>query len=204
MSELSRRSSRQPLLSDDTTSLTSFPDPTTSEQDIQESRWLDDEHRHESLQGLLDRSGPSMFDDPSHAVSSEAQALSAAPDAVLQDIIDYRGAAYLVKRLATLLAERDAHISALTRLAQEFKVPTERIADAAQRAKQVEDRRLSLLTAYDEPLSKDPSLQNGDVEQPLPTPPLERSGTVRGITRIFGGGARQPRGLNDTIRASQT
>lgn len=91
-----------------------------------------------------------MFDENAAFDNSSPQALSAAQPAVLQSIIDHHGAADLVRRLSTLLAERDAHITALTRLAEEFDVPKARIADTASRVKQQERRRLSLAAASED------------------------------------------------------
>jgi len=146
MANLSRQCSRQPLLKpDDTSSLTSFPDPSASA--------LLFETNHRPLDGLLDTSGPSIFDDESCQNASNAQNLSAAPSEVLQSVIDHQGAVYLVRRLARLLAERDAHITALTRLAEEYKIPSESIADTASRTKQTEQRRLALTTAANEDLA---------------------------------------------------
>ncbi len=144
MDNLSRQSSRIPLVVEDTNSLTSFPDlsATVSNQEY--------EPAIEPLHGLLDRAGPSMFDENSSIDANDPQTLSAAPNAVLKNLIDHHGAVELVKRLSTILAERDAHITALTHLAEEYKVPRQRISEAAVRAKQAERRRLSLVTASED------------------------------------------------------
>ena len=139
MDASSVRSSRHNSIQ--THSLTSFPNLSTDalSQDV--------EFVNEPLNGLLDRDGPSMFDESNALDSSDPQALSAAPANVLQNVIDHNGAAELVRRLSTMLAERDAHITALTRLAEEYKVPRSRIAETSSRVKQAERRRLSLAAA---------------------------------------------------------
>ena len=91
-----------------------------------------------------------MFDENTPIDANDPQALSAASSDVLQKIIDHHGAAELVQRLSTLLAERDAHVTALTRLAEEYKIPRQRIAETASRVKQAERRRLSLATASED------------------------------------------------------
>lgn len=141
---LSRQISHQTFLSDDAISFTSFQAPISST--------LSRDHASKSrpLYGLLDDDGPSMFDESNVVDASNPQSLSAAPVPVLQSVIDYHGAVELVKRLSTALAERDAHITALTRLAEEYKIPRERIVDASSRAKQAERRRLSLATASED------------------------------------------------------
>lgn len=144
LDDLSRQSSRQAFLSDDGTSFTLSLDP------ISKTRSQDHESANEPLNGLLDRNGPSMFDEHNVPDAPDPQSLSAAPAPVLQSIIDYHGAVELVNRLSTALAERDAHITALTRLAEEYNIPRERIVDTASRAKQAERRRLSLATASED------------------------------------------------------
>lgn len=97
-----------------------------------------------------------MFDEAANLTDTTSpQALSAAPVPVLQTIIDHHGAVELIQRLSAALAERDAHITALTRLAQEWNVPEERIAETTSRVKQAERRRLSLAKAAEDvvPLS---------------------------------------------------
>ena len=91
-----------------------------------------------------------MFDENNTIDASNPQSLSAAPVFVLQSIIDYHGAVELVQRLSAALAERDAHITALTRLAEEYKIPRERVVDTSSRVKQAERRRLSLATASED------------------------------------------------------
>ena len=143
MESLSRESSRQILL-DDTNSLTSFPAPSTNTPS------QDNESAVQPLHALLDGNGPSMFDDNTAVNSDDPQSLSAAPAHVLQEVIDNAGAVEIVRRLSTMLAERDAHITALTRLAEEYRIPKERIIDTASRVKQSERRRLSLATASED------------------------------------------------------
>jgi hypothetical protein len=144
METLSRVSSRRPLLAsqDDTESLTSFPEiapgsPTTTVAPTMA----------EHLNGLLDRSEPTMFDERPAVNADDPRALSAADSAVLQGVLDHHGAINLVKRLSESLAERDAHITALQRLCEEYKVPQDRVTDTACRVRQAERRRLSLSAA---------------------------------------------------------
>jgi len=148
---LSRQSSRQSILQqEDTSKLTLFPNPEVTTATAS-SQGLENGHGAlGSLGTLLEATGPSIFDEQHAETASAPQTLSSAPPHVLQAVLDHRGAAALTRRLATLLAERDAHITALTRLAEEYKVPAERIADARSRAKQAERRRLSLATASED------------------------------------------------------
>ncbi len=151
MGELSRKSSRLALSLDDTTSITSFPDPAAEDDHHK------DEPHYAPLHGLLD-SGPSMFDDNTTLDTTDPQTLSVASNAVIRDVIDHHGATEIVRRLSTMLAQRDAHITALTRLAEEYKIPREHISDAASRAKQAERRRASLANASEDlepPLAAD-------------------------------------------------
>lgn len=104
----------------------------------------------EHLNGLLDRSEPTMFDERPAVNADDPRALSAANSAVLQGVLDHHGAINLVKRLSESLAERDAHITALQRLCEEYKVPSERVADAGSRVRQAERRRLSLSAASED------------------------------------------------------
>ncbi|RMY03989.1 hypothetical protein D0867_10505 [Hortaea werneckii] len=143
MGDLSQKSNAQALLaSDDTSSLTSFPDPSTGS--------VPERPSSPDLNGLLDRSGPTIFDQQPFETTTDAHTLSSAPPHVLQSVIDHQGAVFLVRRLSTLLAERDAHITALTRLAEEYKIPQESIAATTCRVKQAEQTRLALVTAADE------------------------------------------------------
>ncbi|RMX88665.1 hypothetical protein D0869_01455, partial [Hortaea werneckii] len=204
MGDLSQKSNAQALLaSDDTSSLTSFPDPSTGS--------VPERPSSPDLNGLLDRSGPTIFDQQPSETTTDAHTLSSAPPHVLQSVIDHQGAVFLVRRLSTLLAERDAHITALTRLAEEYKIPQESIAATTCRVKQAEQTRLALVTAADEehvarmpPVSgisgnlfpatcwvkkkADRYQQEADASR-LPADAVETSGgTVKGITRLFGGG----------------
>lgn len=147
MGELSRASSRRPMLApqDDTDSLTSFPDPPPASPTTAPSPTM-----AEHMYGLLDRSEPTMFDERPAVNTDDPRALSAADSAVLQGVLDHHGAINLVKRLSEALAERDAHITALQRLCEEYKVPKDRITDAASRVKQAERRRLSLSAASED------------------------------------------------------
>lgn len=146
MATISRRSSKRPLLSaqDDADSLTSFPDPPGSPNAAHAPTMS------ENLNGLLDRSEPTMFDERPAVNVDDPRALSAADSAVLQGVLDHHGAINLVKRLSESLAERDAHITALQRLCEEYKVPKDRVADAASRVRQAERRRLSLSAASED------------------------------------------------------
>lgn len=143
MGQLSRQSSHQPLLeADDTTSLTSFPDPSVSAIPQQETP-----SPNQPLSALLDQNGPSIFDENQSIDASDPQSLSAASSKTLQHVIDHHGAVELVRRLSTALAQRDAHITALRRLAEDYKIPNELITAASHRARQAENRRLSLAQA---------------------------------------------------------
>jgi hypothetical protein len=145
--QLSRVSSRRHLLvsQDDTDSLTSFPDPAPGSPTTAYTP-----PTAEHLYGLLDTSEPTMFDERPAMNADDPRALSAADSAVLQGVIDHHGAINLVKRLSETLAERDAHITALQRLCEEYKVPKDRVNDAASRVKQSERRRLSLSAASED------------------------------------------------------
>jgi hypothetical protein len=206
METLSRVSSRRPLLAsqDDTESLTSFPEiapgsPTTTVAPTMA----------EHLNGLLDRSEPTMFDERPAVNADDPRALSAADSAVLQGVLDHHGAINLVKRLSESLAERDAHITALQRLCEEYKVPQDRVTDTACRVRQAERRRLSL-SAASEDLAPSRGTQSessvchgtksscADVVltlflQTVDMAPITMTvgGTVRGITRLFGGAPRK-------------
>ena len=144
MGDLSRHSSRQASLEDNSASLTYFPDPSSSVL----SR--DYESTNQPLDDLLGGVGPSMFDENTTIDPSDPQTLSSAPTDVLRNLVDHHGAVELIRRLSTMLAERDAHITALTRLTEEYKVPRQRITEAASRVKQAERRRLSLASASED------------------------------------------------------
>ena len=143
MGDSSHKSNVQALLaSDDASSLTSFPDLSIGS--------VPERPSSAGLNGLLDRSGPTIFDQQPSETTTDAHTLSSAPPHVLQSVIDHQGAVALVRRLSTLLAERDAHITALTRLAEEYKIPQESIAATTCRVRQAEQTRLALVTAADE------------------------------------------------------
>lgn len=163
----------------------------------------------EHLNGLLDRSEPTMFDERPAVNADDPRALSAANSAVLQGVLDHHGAINLVKRLSESLAERDAHITALQRLCEEYKVPSDRVADTASRVRQAERRRLSL-SAASEDLAPSRGTQSessvshhatslssvtitDDFLQTVDSAPksITVGGTVRGITRLFGGVPRR-------------
>ena len=110
----------------------------------------DSESANRPLHALLEGDGPSMFDENRLIDAGNPLALSATSPGDLQTIIDYHGAAELIRRLSTALAQRDAHVTALIRLAEEFKIPNQRITDTASRVKQAEERRLSLAAASED------------------------------------------------------
>ncbi|GAB1727294.1 hypothetical protein NU195Hw_g360t1 [Hortaea werneckii] len=176
MGDLSKKSNAQaPSASDDTSSLTSFPDPSTGS--------VPERPSSAGLNGLLDRSGPTIFDQQPSETTTDAHTLSSAPPHVLQSVIDHQGAVFLVRRLSTLLAERDAHITALTRLAEEYKIPQESIAATTSRVKQAEQTRLALITAADEEhVAQMPSVggQEEDTTR-LPADAVETSGGTRRV-----------------------
>ncbi|GAB7325871.1 hypothetical protein MBLNU13_g09939t1 [Cladosporium sp. NU13] len=144
----------------------------------------------EHLNGLLDRSEPTMFDERPAVNADDPRALSAANSAVLQGVLDHHGAINLVKRLSESLAERDAHITALQRLCEEYKVPSDRVADTASRVRQAERRRLSL-SAASEDLAPSRGTQSESSTVDSAPKSLTVGGTVRGITRLFGGVPRR-------------
>ncbi|KAK3678027.1 hypothetical protein LTR78_002122 [Recurvomyces mirabilis] len=182
MGDLSRQQSHQHLLaSDDTNSLTSFPDPEAEQKGEQ-----DGEHGAKaSLHDLLAGIGPSIFDDPAREAPTDPQTLSKVPSPVLQTIIDHNGAVALVRRLSRLLAERDAHITALTRLAEEYKIPKARVEDTASRIKQAEQRRHALQQAAEEELAMPAKT---DSIRSVPTPSAEVPTAGQKLARLFGGG----------------
>jgi small G protein signaling modulator 3 len=143
MADLVRNASHRSLASDDASSLTPFPQLSPSVS-------RDYDSTNQPLNGLLEGSGPSMFDENTITDASDPQTLSTASADVLRNIIDHHGAIELIRRLSSMLAERDAHITALTRLAEDYKVPRSQINDTASRAKQAERRRLSLATASED------------------------------------------------------
>ena len=156
-----------------------------------------------SLHDLLEDAGPSMFDDSSAIDATSPQTLSEAPVNVIRDVIDHHGAIEMVRRLSTMLAERDAHITALTRLAEEYKIPRVRINETASRVKQAERRRLSLATAAEDlapssGLGSDSGVSTcrnavlDSVDQSQESQLPERAQAIpipaKGITKLFGGG----------------
>lgn len=149
MGDLSRRSSRKPLLleTESTNSLTTFPDPPPSRSSPAPAN---PSMAAQSLYGLLDREEPTIFDERLNVDIDDPRALSAAKHGVLEGVIDHHGATNLVKRLSEALSQRDAHITALQRLCEEYKIPQERITDTADRVKQAERRRLSLSAASED------------------------------------------------------
>ena len=188
----------------DSAQFTSFPDPASG------ALSQETESTKKPLHGLLDGTGPSMFDENNTIDANDPQTLSAASTDVLRSIIDHHGAVELVKRLSSLLAERDVHITALTRLAEEYKIPKQRIVDAASRVKQAEHRRLSLATASEDvaPSSgigsdisvripkhiisvdtTDSTLALKDFLMPEGMP--QGQFAVNGITKLFAGGKRK-------------
>ncbi|QIW99181.1 hypothetical protein AMS68_004699 [Peltaster fructicola] len=105
-------------------------------------------------------------------------------------VIDQTGAVELVKRLATALAERDAHITALQRLCEEYNVPRDRMNDASSRVKQAEQRRISLANATAE---DNQTLRISMSESNLRPQALRRSNSAystNGLTKLFGGVGR--------------
>ena len=198
MTELSRETSHQSSLpANEATSLTYFPNLSSA------ALSNNYESATQPLHHLLEGSGPSMFDDSTALDASDPQTLSAASTDVIQSIIDHHGAVELIRRLSTMLAERDAHITALTRLAEDYKIPRSQIHETASRVKQAERRRLSLATASED-LAPSPGLgsESGvrhDIRYPqeithdvqesqLPERLQEVPAAGKGITKLFGGG----------------
>ncbi|USW57264.1 Putative Rab-GTPase-TBC domain-containing protein [Septoria linicola] len=228
--DLSRHSTRQPLVAaDETSSYTSFPDPAESAspslqgvsineqgEGIQASNLEQHDSSHdaanlfpaagqehatrdralsEPLSELLDGGGhPSMFDTQEIDIGNP-QNLAAANKEAIERVVQHRGAVELVRHLSKLLAERDAHVTALTRLAEEYKVPQDRIADTADRVKQAERRRLSLARAANEELlmkrnaSVSSKATSGSIAEG-PLPETNGNATIRGLTKFFGGNGK--------------
>ncbi|KAK3070920.1 hypothetical protein LTR53_009600 [Teratosphaeriaceae sp. CCFEE 6253] len=193
MGDLSRKSSQQPLLSPDTTSLTSFPDPSTSS--------LNGASSAAPLHFLLDNAGPSFFDEQATDSSTQPQTLARAPDDVLSAVVKRNGANALVRRLATLLAERDAHITALTRLAEEYKVPRQRIYETTSRVWQAEQRRQALHEAANESQA---SIRPASDKQPKPVSIEDDVDAGNTLTRLFGGGTIRARRKSPTTSTRST
>lgn len=231
---LSRQSSRVPLVpADDTTSLTSFPDPAEStspslqgvsssslEAGADEEQALDAERQHdaalpsprsralsEPLSALLDGRGrPSMFDVPD-VDDGNPQTLAEASRESIDRIVERRGAVALIQQLSRLLAERDAHVTALTRLAEEYKVPEERIAETADRVKRAERRRRSLArAAHEEVVSRRASASASSRAASVREEAREVSGngnaTIRGLTKFFGGNGKSTAKRKESAVAS--
>ncbi|KAK5133696.1 hypothetical protein LTR08_007450 [Meristemomyces frigidus] len=196
MGDLSKRSSRQTLLNpDDSNSLTHFPDPSTSSLHRQDS--------NEASYGLLYGSGPSMFDEEAAEKPTDPQSLSVASADVLQSVLDHQGAVNLTRRLAALLAERDAHVTALTRLAEEYKIPSRRVDETASRVRQAEQRRLALSVAAEEELA--PSALSQSSGSSIRPDAIETSGgTIKGLTRMFGGGTMRRRAQKSPASSRST
>ena len=210
MADLVRDASRQSLASDDASSLAPFPQLSPSVS-------RDYDSTNQPLNGLLEGSGPSMFDDNTATDASNPETLSTASTDVLRNIIDHHGAIELIRRLSTMLAERDAHITALTRLAEDYKIPRSQINDTASRAKQAERRRLSLATASEDlaPSSGLGSESGVSVrvevpwkayakhgqESQFPDRTGEQSAATKSLTKLFGGGGAG--GARKMSKASQ-
>ncbi|CAK3930480.1 Hypothetical predicted protein [Lecanosticta acicola] len=240
-SNLSRRSSRQPLVSrvqssttatsqEDTNSLTSFPDPEEGavvegvddddDDDDDEGGLLDDptagilgENDENgldaaaavpaALNGLLDTAGrPSMFDaDGEDDDDDDPQNLATCEENVLQRIIAHRGAMELVRNLSGLLAERDAQVTALRRLCEEVGVPDGKIAEAKGRV-----RRLRRKGSLGEAAREEAQQRTGAAQQE--SLPLETTGngngTIRGLTRLFGGAGKRKDSLKPSGSSIRT
>lgn len=153
-----------------------------------------------SLNGLLDTAGgPSMFDQSEGAAGDvDPQNLGACEDDVLERVIAHRGAVELVRHLSGLLAERDALVTGLRRLCEEFEVPEERVVEAGRRSALAAKRRGELAEAAVDVDESGRQGSEGGV-QSLPIADLEgRNGTIRGLTRLFGGTGKR----KDSAKAS--
>jgi hypothetical protein len=135
-----------------------------------------------------------MFDEQDASSIGNPQTLANAPADVIHRIIHQRGAVDLIRRLSGLLAERDAHVTALTRLAEEHNIPASRIADATKHASQAQLRQLSLAAASEEDGSSAavtaPSVASGRSSSPVLSDAASSSqnyATIRGFTKLFGG-----------------
>ena len=124
---------------------------------------LNRESKGPTITALLDGHGPSMFDENQTLDVRNPQTLSAAPAPVIQQLVDHHGAVSLVKRLSTALAQRDAHITALLRLTEEFKISKDLVNEAASKAKQLEETRLSLAVAIKDERPSNGTSTNGRV-----------------------------------------
>lgn len=153
-----------------------------------------------SLNGLLDTAGgPSMFDQSEGSAGDvDPQNLGACEDAVLERVIAHRGAVDLVRHLSGLLAERDALVTGLRRLCEEFEVPEERVVEAGRRSALAAKRRGELAEAAVDAEETGRRGSEGGVPS-LPIADLEgRNGTIRGLTRLFGGTGKR----KDSAKAS--
>ncbi|KAK6440750.1 hypothetical protein LTR95_003025 [Oleoguttula sp. CCFEE 5521] len=193
---LSRQTSRKPLLphQDDDASITSFPElpplsPTTSHPSISVT---------EHLNGLLDQSEPTMFDERPDVDADDPRTLSAADHAVVQRVMDHYGGVNLTQRLAKSLAQRDAHVTALQRLCEEFKVPETRIIECGSRVKQAERRRLSLVKAANESMTTSGAYAKSETSSIAPST-ASAGGTIRGLTKFFGGVPQRRETLEQSI-----
>lgn len=171
-------------------SLTSFPEPPTSPTLSHRSV-----AKHDALDSLLDQAGqPSMFDVTPSEDQITPQNLSASPQWVIENVVDRYGAPQLVQRLATALAERDAHISALQRLCEEFKIPQARIEQTVQRASQAEQRRLALAEAVAEENKNHQEIPRQSLLRTRTGSSQRSSSAVSqsgGLTKLFGGARKQ-------------
>lgn len=176
MRTVSRRSSKQAVISIDEGSLTSFPDPPGSPPDGE------GQSTKSLLDGLLGESDDDLFHENNDHDIMDPQGLSAAPDSALNAVIEANGAANLVRRLAQALAERDAHITALRRLAEEYHAPPNEISDTLSRSSRSTIRRLALDTAASE---SGISVENGYTKHISPKKP--RRSAPSSILGLFGG-----------------
>ncbi|KAK5107599.1 hypothetical protein LTR62_000993 [Meristemomyces frigidus] len=196
MENISRKPSRHTLLvsSEDTNSLTSFPDP-----DVEQDTSL--QGATAPLHDLLGGNGPSsIFDDAAREPLTEnPQTLSQCPSPVLRTIIDHHGAVALVRRLSRLLAERDAHITALTRLAEEYRIPRARVEETTERVRVAEERRVGLGVAAQEDGGFEAVARNAGV---APRSVAEVPFAGNKLARLFGGGTMRRGSLGSSRSAS--
>ena len=147
-----------------------------------------------------------MFDDNHAFKADDPQALSAAPADVLQSVADHHGAVFLIQRLSAALAERDAQITALRRLCEDYMVPADRVEDTTSRVKQAEARRLSLAAASEDLAVSGSNTSNSSVSQTAQKPsngnndtikakrkPTDNYGTIKNLTRMFAGSGKPSR-----------
>lgn len=172
---LSRRSSKQAVISVDERSLTSFPDPPASPKDGGQST-------KSLLDGLLDASNEDLFNENEEHDIMDPQSLSAAPESALNAVVEANGAANLVRRLAQALAERDAHVTALRRLAEEYHAPQSEIFDTLSRSSRSTSRRQDLAAAVSETTTS----MGNESSKPAYRPKQPRSS----VMSLFGGHKR--------------